>query len=96
MAVIESDDYDELTLQQKFEAISQAIEAYNALSQSEQQKVQGKYATLLAAARDYNELANSSNATLSEAVTLASNAIVKAIKSLTTLLKTLINVIFGR
>ena len=96
MAIIESDDYDELTLQQKFEAISQAIEAYNALSASDQQKVQGKYATLLAAARDYNELASGNNATLSEAVTLAANVLVKTLKSLTTLLKTLINVIFWR
>ena len=96
MAIIESDDYDNLTLQQKFEAISQAVNAYNALTAEEKQQVQGKYTTLLAAAREYNELANAENAPLYEAFTLASNAVVKAIKAMSEVIRAIINAVFGR
>ena len=96
MAAIESDDFDNLTLKQQFDAIKQAVEAYNKLTATEKQQAAGKYATLLAAARDYNEAVSSANDVLGEAATVGSGAIIKAIKSMAEFIQSLINAIFGR
>ena len=75
------DDYtwEKLTLQEKFEALKQAVSAYNKLSDSEKVQVEGKHATLIAAVREYNDAASAQNAELQNALTVGAGAIVKSI-----------------
>ena len=98
MEVIESDDFDDLSLEDQYDAIKQAVVLYNKLTAAEkaQSQVQGKYTTLLAAARDYNEAVSATNDVLYEAATLGSGALIKALKYVSEFMKALINAIFGR
>ena len=96
MAVIESDSFDNLSRREQFEAIEQAVTVYNTLTTAEKQQVQGKYQTLLAAARDYNEAVSGLNDAMQQASTLGSSTIVKAIKAMSDFIKSLIDAIFGR
>ena len=98
MEAVDSNDFDSLTLQQKFEAIKQAVAAYNKLTTAEKNNSQvvAKYSTLRNAIEDYNELANAQNAVLQDAVTLGAGALVRAISTAFAALIVVVKGLLGR
>ena len=83
MAKVEADNFEKLPLKEQFEALKDAVSAYNKLSASEKtdSRVVGKYSTLRAAVQAYNDVASAENVELQQAVTLSVGAIVKTISS---------------
>ena len=98
MKAIEADGFDGLPLREKFEAIKQAVAAYNRLTPSEKTNstVVGKYATLRSAVRDYNEAVNAENANFQDAVTLAAGSIGRAISTTIAALIAIVKGLIGR
>ena len=83
MQVIESVDFANLTLEEKFEAIKQAVAYYGGLTSAEkaQTNVINKYATLRAAIADYNALAEGENEEFQKAMTVGASAVIVAVSA---------------
>ena len=99
MQTIDSDGFENLTLEQQFEAIKQAVEAYNKLTSAEKTNTQvaAKYSTLRDAIENYNAAANAQNSELQGAATLGAGAIVKAISAaIVTIIALIVNGLLGR
>ena len=83
MAAIEADSFENLSLDEQFNALKEAVAAYNRLTATEKNNSQvvGKYATLRNAISDYNTAANTENAEFQQAATLSASVIARAIST---------------
>ena len=78
----DEDSWKGMTLQQKFAALKAAVASYNKLDvEKTDSRVVGKYATLLAVVREYNEAVAAPNAELQQAATISATAIAKAVSA---------------
>ena len=77
MEAIDDDDFYNLSLEEQFDLIKQAVAAYNRLTATEKNstRVVGKYSTLRDVVEDYNEAANAENNRFQAAITLSASAI---------------------